>query len=128
MAALTAVFLMVPAPLNIGVLIGYCGIFFMVIVLSCVSISLLAVLTKSMITTAVGGVAVWYGLLTLSYTSWSPIIVKWILNPVNMFSQYLGGGEGAPVIGDLLFVIGLVSLMVALFLGSSIALFRKTEA
>ncbi len=126
-SALLALLLMVPAPLNIGVIMGFIGVFCMALFLSCASISLLAVLTKRMVTTAIGGVAVWFGLLTLSYMPWSPKIISWIANPTNMLSQYLSGGEGAPMMGDVLVTIGIMFTLVILFLCASVALFRKTE-
>jgi hypothetical protein len=119
---------MVPAAIDIGVFLSYFGIFYLAIILVIASISLLAIVTKRTMATAVGGVAVWYSLLIFSSSSVSLRALSWIMNPLYMFSQYLRGGEIAPMLGDVLFTIGVMSVMVVVFILSAIMLFKKVEA
>jgi hypothetical protein len=140
LSVLLAQLLMVPAAIDIGAFLGYFGVFYLAIILGITSITLLAIVTKRMMATAVGGVAVWYGLLMFSYTSASPRIISWIMNPINMFSHYISegegytffpyfsGGESAPMLGDVLFTIGVMSVMVVVFLLCTIMIFRRVEA
>ncbi|MHA1970684.1 MAG: hypothetical protein ACTSXE_02425 [Candidatus Thorarchaeota archaeon] len=127
LSVLLAQFLMVPAVIDIGAFLSYFGIFYLAIILVIASISLLAIVTKRMMATAVGGVAVWYGLLIFSWTSACPRVLFWIMNPIYMFSQYNLGGELAPVLGDVLYTIGVMSVMVVVFILSAIMLFKKVE-
>ena len=128
LSVLLAQFLMVPAAIDIGVFLSYFGIFYLAIILVIASISLLAIVTKRTMATAVGGVAAWYSLLIFSSSSASLRNISWIMNPIYMFSQYLGGNETAPMLGDVLFTIGVMSVMVVVFILSAIMLFKKVEA
>ena len=128
LSVLLAQFLMVPATIDIGVFLSYFGIFYLAIILVITSISLLAIVTKRTMATAVGGVAVWYSLLIFSANSADLRVISWIMNPIYMFSLYIRGGEDAPMLGDVLFTIGVMSVMVVVFILSAIMLFKKVEA
>jgi hypothetical protein len=119
---------MVPAAIDIGAFISYFGIFYLAIILAIASISLLAIVTKRTMATAVGGVALSYSLLFFSANSADLRIISWIMNPLYMFSHYIRGGEDAPMLGDVLFTIGVMSVLVVVFILAAVMLFKKVEA
>lgn len=135
---LLALLLLLPAQLDISAILFLTGAYCMANLLITGSIVFLSVLTKRMVIAAVGGVASWYSLLTLSYMPQVPAIVSWISNPVSLVKrfilggkntpwQYVLGGNGTPLIGDIYFTFAIIAMATFAFLVSSMLLFRRME-
>jgi hypothetical protein len=132
-----AVFLMIPAPWHIGSLFLLLSIFWLALLMVCASIVFLAVLTKRMIVTALGGAAVWFSLASASYMTGTPEILKWIGNPIMYMASYIYGEEippsfpiwlaSVPTTEAVLGFVGLVSAVIVLLLLLSVWLFKRME-
>jgi len=135
---LLGLFLLLPVPLSLSSTLFLVGTYWFANLLLTSSVVFISVLTKRMMVSAIGGVAAWYGLLTLSYMPQVPAMVTWISNPVRLVYQHLLGGIGSPwrfiigggetpLIGDVLLTFAVMAFVIGLFLMSSILLFRRME-
>lgn len=129
--------LMIPAPWNIGALSIFLGIFWLMLLMLCSSIIFIAVLARRMIVAAVGGVAVWFGLVYSAPMDGIPEILKWIGNPFSYITRYILGEEfypsfpimmgSVPTTEAVLGFIGFVLVVIILLNSLSILLFKKME-
>ena len=93
-----------------------------------VSIStLIAVQTRKLTTTVIGGIGFWFVVMSLLGLEGVPSLAIVILNPLTAATEFITQGLGAPVIEDLL--LGLVvSLMIVFVLFIlSFVIFERTE-
>jgi ABC-type transport system involved in multi-copper enzyme maturation permease subunit len=139
-SAFLALLLLVPAPLDLGALLSLTVTFWLALLLLTSSVVFLSVVTKRMVIAAIGGIALWFGLFTLSYMPDVPEIVSWVADPVHLMQQYFLGGEdslwrfiigasesGPPPPGDILLMLSIVGLVSVLFLVVSVLIFRRLE-
>jgi ABC-type transport system involved in multi-copper enzyme maturation permease subunit len=132
-----ALFLFLPAPLGLVSVLSLIGTFWLAILFITSSVVFLSVLVKRMIVAAMGGVASWYGLLTLAYMPDASPIVQSLANPVRMMTRYILGnrntpwrfilGGETPLIGDVYLTLAIMVLAIIIFLATSMLLFRRTE-
>jgi ABC-type transport system involved in multi-copper enzyme maturation permease subunit len=132
-----ALFLFLPAPLDLVSVLSLIGTFWLAILFITSSVVFLSVLVKRMIVAAMGGVASWYGLLTLAYMPDASPIVQSLANPVRMMTRYILGnrntpwrfilGGETPLIGDVYLTLAIMVLAIIIFLATSMLLFRRTE-
>jgi hypothetical protein len=137
LSVLLAVFLMVPAPWNIGACVLLFGAFWLALLMVVVSTVFLAVIMRRMIISALGGVAVWFSLLSVSYYISTPEILRWIGNPIIFIASYVYGGapsnllpiipSGVPTTEAVFGFVVLISVVVVLLLSLSVWLFKKME-
>jgi ABC-type transport system involved in multi-copper enzyme maturation permease subunit len=139
LSTLLALFLMLPAPLDLAAILVLTGAYWMSVLLITSSIVLLSIVVKRMVIGAISGVALWYGLLSLSDLPQTPTIISWIINPVLMATRYtfVGkftpwqnywfGGSGTPLIGDIQFVFVMMALVSVILLGVAVTQFRRVE-
>jgi hypothetical protein len=136
-SVLLAVFLMIPAPWNIGACVLLFCVFWLALLVVITSTVFLAVITRRMIVSALGGVAVWFSLMTSSYSITTPEILRWIGNPITFIARYVYGGDSndifpiipstVPTTETVLGIITLLSVMVVLLLSLSVWLFKRME-
>lgn len=132
-----ALFLFLPSPFDLFSALSLIGIFWLAILFITSSVVFLSVLVKRMIVAIVGGVASWYGLLTLAYTPDAPSIIQALANPIRMMTRYILGdkdtpwrfmiGGETPLIGDIYLAITIMILAIIIFLATSVVLFRRAE-
>jgi hypothetical protein len=136
-SVLLAVFLMIPAPWNLGACVLLFGVFWLALLMIITSTVFLAVITKRMIVSALGGVAVWFSLMSSSYSIATPEILRWIGNPMIFISRYVYGesfdgilpiiSSTVPTTEIVLSFVALLSVLIVLFLSLSVWLFKRME-
>jgi ABC-type transport system involved in multi-copper enzyme maturation permease subunit len=132
-----ALFLFLPAPLDLVSVLFLIGTFWLAILFITSSVVFFSVLVKRMIVAAMGGVALWYGLLTLGYMPDAPPILQSLANPIRMMTRYILGsrntpwrfiiGGETPLIGDVYLTLTVMALAIIFFLATSLLLFRRAE-
>ncbi len=93
-----------------------------------VSIStLIAVQTRKLTTTVIGGMGFWFAVLSLLGLEGVPSLAIVILNPLRAATEFVSQGLGAPVIEDLQIglVVSLMIVVVSFIL--SFVIFERTE-
>lgn len=136
-STILAVLLIIPAPWNIGGCFLLFGVFWLATLIVIISTLLLSVITRRMIVSALGGVAVWFTLMSSSYSIATPEILRWIGNPVEVIANYIYGEDfngilpriqnSAPTTDAVLGLIVLLSVIVVLLLSLSVWLFKRME-
>lgn len=136
-SVLLAVLLMVPAPWNLGACILLFGVFWLALLMIITSTVFLAIITKRMIVSALGGVVVWFSLMSSSYSIATPEILRWIGNPMIFISRYVYGADfdgilpiipsAVPTTEIMLSFVALLSVLIVLCLALSVWLFKRME-
>ena len=92
------------------------------------SVALVALLSKSVITSIASGIGIWYfTLLLIPAFDWIPIALKGIINPVLIVGQFLTLPSLGPTITDLTISVLGALLVVMIFSIFAHASFKRAE-
>ena len=113
-----------PSVSQVALLIGSIWVF----ILSVASVTtLLSVISKKAATSATGGVVLWYSMIFLAGLYGFPETARHVINPLSAALAYVLGGDGAPLLADVLVgLLGALSMAFVIIV-VSIALFERSE-